>query len=216
MPVTLDRRKKATVGEVLAKKTATPADPELFLKELDEALSHCDNLADVLATWELLCPDDVRDQLFPPDQDEALSIWEKHEARVAEARRTEIAMRRKGGTLTSVDQVSDDELRNAAREGQDVLVVVRTARNPRQHRLAWALAQKIADAADFKDRDDAMDFLKIKARHVRYIADPRTGEVHIIPKSIAFASCSQAAFNRLMNRFVWVVCSEILPGRGRG
>jgi len=124
----------------------------------------------------------------------------------------EIPMRRFGDALHAVDEVSAQQLRAAAKEGADVLVVVRSRRNPDQHRFAWALASKVAEACGFFDPEDAMDFLKIKARHVRYVTDPRTGQIHLVPKSINFASCTQAEFSRLINRMVWLVCSEILPG----
>lgn len=125
----------------------------------------------------------------------------------------EIAMRRRGATLVPVDEIAADELRLAAKDGSDVMVEVRTRRSIRQHRYAWALAQKVADSCEHvHDRADAMEMLKIAARHVRWVVDWRTGEMHAIPKSIAFASCTQAQFSRLMDRFVFIVLRDILPG----
>ena len=112
---------------------------------------------------------------------------------------SELVMRRKGRALYPVDEIAADELCNAVAEGGTVMVTAKARRNIDQHRLAWALAQKVADATDLHDRDDAMDFLKIKARHFRSIADPQTGLVHLVPKSISFASCPQEVFNRLLN-----------------
>jgi hypothetical protein len=129
---------------------------------------------------------------------------------------TEIAMRREGQHLVPVDEVSAGEVWTIP-EKRDVLVMVKTPRNVRQFKLAWALAQKVSEAVDFlHDREDAMDWLKIKARHVRMLQNPRTKQVAIIPKSIAFASLSQDAFNRIFNRMVWVVCNEIIPGLQEG
>lgn len=124
----------------------------------------------------------------------------------------ELAMHREGTHLVPVDNIAAEELMAYPRE-RGLLVTIKTPRNPRQFRLAWALASVIADAIDWlHDRDDAMDWLKIKCRHVKYITDPKTGEVAIIPKSIAFASLSQDAFNRLFNRMIFVTTSEIIPG----
>lgn len=121
-------------------------------------------------------------------------------------------MRREGNRLAPIDPISAEELLTVPAD-RDVLVVVKQPRNVRQHRLAWALAEKIHEACDWlKDREDAMDFLKIKARHVKYITDPRTGKIEIIPKSIAFASLSQDAFDRVFRRMVYVTCAEIVPG----
>lgn len=125
---------------------------------------------------------------------------------------TEIAMRREGNRLAPVDQIAADELGHV-QIGKDVMVTVRAPRNIRQHRLAWALAQKISEACDWlHDREDAMDWLKIKSRHVKLLHNPVTGSVAVIPKSIAFASLDQAAFSRLLNRMIYVICSEIVPG----
>jgi len=129
---------------------------------------------------------------------------------------TEIAMRRDGSHLVPLDEVSAEAVRQIPTT-QDVLVTVKTPRNLRQFRLAWALAQMVSEAVDFlHDREDSMSWLKIKARHVRMIQNPRTKQVAIIPKSIAFASLSQDAFNRIFNRMVWVVCNEIIPGLQEG
>lgn len=125
----------------------------------------------------------------------------------------EIACRRRGSTLVPVDEIAADELRLAAKDGADVMVEVRSRRNPKQHRLAWALAEKVAQSCDhLRDRDEAMDALKIAARHVEWRTDLRTGEVHPVPKSIAFASCTQAQFSRLLNRFLHIVVTDVLPG----
>ncbi len=125
----------------------------------------------------------------------------------------EIACRRRGGTLVPVDEIAADKLRLAAKDGADVMVEVRSRRNPKQHRFAWALAEKVAQSCEhIHDREDAMDMLKIAARHVRWVTDWRTGEMHPVPKSIAFASCPQAQFSRLMDRFVHIIVRDILPG----
>lgn len=124
----------------------------------------------------------------------------------------EIAMRREGNRLAPVDPISEEDLQKVPL-AKDVLVTVRTPRNLRQFRMAWALAAKVAASCDFlHDSEDAMDWLKIKARHVKMIQDPRTQQVAIIPKSIAFASLSQDAFKRVLDRMVYVVCSDIVPG----
>lgn len=128
----------------------------------------------------------------------------------------EIAMVKQGGRLVPCDQFSADELMLAAKEGQGVMVRVRTPRNIRQHRLAWTLAALVADAEGLPDKEDAMDLIKRKARFVHSYVVRRTGEIIIRPKSIAFASCSQQDFGRLFNRMIWVVCHDIIPGLPEG
>lgn len=125
---------------------------------------------------------------------------------------TELAMRREGNRLAPVDPLSEEELQ-CVPLNRDLLVTIKTPRNLRQFRLAWALATKVADACGFlHDKEDSMDWLKIKARHVKYIQDPHTQIVSIIPKSIAFASLSQDAFKRVFDRMVYVTVTEIIPG----
>lgn len=125
-------------------------------------------------------------------------------------------MRREGSHLVPVDEVSAEEVRLIPTT-QDLLVTVKTPRNVRQFRLAWALAQKVSEAVDFlHDRDDAMSWLKLKSRHVTMLQNPRTNQVAIIPKSISFASLGQDAFARIFNRMVYVTCTEIIPGLNDG
>lgn len=125
-------------------------------------------------------------------------------------------MRREGNRLAPVDPLSDEELSKIPL-GKDLLVTVKSPRNMRQFKLAWALAKKVSDACDFlPDSETAMDWLKIKARHVKMIQDPRTEVVSIIPKSIAFASLSQDAFKRVFDRMVYVTVAEIIPGLDEG
>jgi len=123
----------------------------------------------------------------------------------------EIAMIKRGGHLIPCDQFSADELMLAAKEGQGVMVKVRTPRNIRQHRMAWALAELVAEAEGLPDKEAAMDLIKRKARFVHSYVVKRTGEVHVYVKSIAFASCSQHEFNLLFNRMIHVVCHDIIP-----
>ena len=125
--------------------------------------------------------------------------------------KTEIPMRRKGGALHAIDQISDDDLRNAATEGATVMVTVRSPRSLYQHRLAWGLAQLLRDALGMRDRDEAMKLLKIKSGHVDYIQNPKTREVHVSPKSISFDKCKQDEFNIIFNRFI-LSASELLDG----
>lgn len=124
----------------------------------------------------------------------------------------EIPMKREGNHLVPVDQVAADMLESVP-ANTGVMVVVKVPRNLRQFRLAWALADIVAKSVDFlHDREDAMDWLKIKARHVRMIQDPLRGTVAIVPKSIAFASLDQAGFARVLDRMIYVTTTEIIPG----
>src|ERR1700722_1015636 len=114
-------------------------------------------------------------------------------------------MRREGGHLVPVDAVSAEMLAEIPLN-TGVMVTIKVPRNLRQFRLAWVLADIVSKSCDWlPDRETAMDWLKIKARHVRMIHDPLRNKTAIIPKSIAFASLDQAGFKRVFDRMVSVV-----------
>lgn len=124
----------------------------------------------------------------------------------------EIPMRREGAHLVPVDAVAAEMLAEVP-TNTGVMVTVKVPRNLRQFRLAWALADIVSKSVDFlADRESAMDWLKIKARHVRMIHDPLRNVTAIVPKSISFASLDQAGFARVLNRMIYVTTTEIIPG----
>lgn len=121
-------------------------------------------------------------------------------------------MRRINGKLETIDPVSAEAFEHVPCN-KDLFVVIRSRRNPKQHRLAWALASKITDGCDFlHDSEEAMTYLKYKTKHVKIVVDHKTGQSFVMPKSISFASMTQEQFSRFLNRAIYVVCSEIIPG----
>jgi hypothetical protein len=55
-----------------------------------------------------------------------------------------------------------------------------------------------------------MDELKIRVRHVKYITNPSTGEVRIVPKSLT--KLDGPGLSRLADRMIYVICRDIVPG----
>lgn len=128
----------------------------------------------------------------------------------------EIPMRREGSHLVPADSVAAEMMAEVP-INTGVMVTVRVPRNLRQFRLAWALADIVSKSVDFlHDREDAMTWLKIKARHVRMIHDPIRNVTAIVPKSIAFASLDQVSFRRVLDRMIFVTTTEIIPGLEEG
>src|SRR5215467_6103353 len=120
-------------------------------------------------------------------------------------------MQKINGKLETRDEISAEDFALVP-NNQDLFVTIKTHRSPKQHRFAWALAKKVSDSCEWlEDKDDAMTWLKMKAKHVKVIIDKRTGEVVLKPKSIAFASLPQDQFSRLMNRFIWIVVNDVIP-----
>lgn len=111
-------------------------------------------------------------------------------------------------------QVFEEEFA-AIKQNTDVTVTATQSRNIKQMRLAWALCRKIADSGALGDCDtrDVMNYLLLKAKHVRYVTNVHREGTEITPivKSIRFASMDQTAFDRLFNRLVFIVTSDVLP-----
>src|SRR3546814_11922729 len=92
----------------------------------------------------------------------------------------------------------------------------RRARNPRRHRLFWALVQIIKENTDARQSPDAIaDYLKIRAGHVEVFRRPG-GEVVEVPKSISFSKCSEDEFRGVIDRLMDVIRAEIIPGLDAG
>lgn len=104
---------------------------------------------------------------------------------------------------------------DSIKQNADVTVEATQSRNPKQFRLFWALAAKIADSGVMRDatQRDVVDYLLLKCKHVKYITTNFRGgtDTIAVPKSIRFASMDQTAFNRLFDRALYVIASEILP-----
>jgi hypothetical protein len=124
----------------------------------------------------------------------------------------EIPMRRDGSHLVPVDAIAAEMMAEVP-ANTGVMVTIKVPRNLRHFRLAWVLADIVSKSCDWlEDRETAMDWLKIKARHVRMIHDPLRNKTAIVPKSISFASLDQAGFKRVFDRMINVVITEIIPG----
>jgi hypothetical protein len=131
---------------------------------------------------------------------------------------TEIAMRKVLArdvppltqVLAAVDDASSQDLALVP-GGKDVLVKTKVDRNMVQFRRLWVLAQKLSEACSFlHDKDEAMDFILIGCKHVRWVANPKTGLVFPVAKSISDLDGDR--FARLYKRALYFICSEVVPG----
>lgn len=121
----------------------------------------------------------------------------------------------KGRALVPDDRKSADLL-SQVKIGRPVMVKTKTARNPKQHRLLWALASKIAENVErFQDAEHVVHELKIQTGHVerRQINVPGIGLVfQEWPKSIAYESMPQEEFAVWFKRVLDYVAKSIWPG----
>lgn len=121
----------------------------------------------------------------------------------------------KGKALVPADRQSEALLAKV-KSGRMVMVKTKTARNPKQHRLLWALAERIADNVErFDDADHVIHELKLNTGHVqrRQIRVPGLGILfQEWPKSIAYESMPQEEFAVWFEKVLAYVASDIWPG----
>lgn len=124
-------------------------------------------------------------------------------------------VRRIGNALEPADPAALD-LIQSVKPGGSLWLRGNRARNPRRHRLFWALVQIIKENTDARQSPDAIaDYLKIRGGHVEVFKRPN-GEVVEVPKSISFSKCSEGEFKAFIDRLMDVIRTEIIPGLDEG
>src|SRR3546814_20595842 len=102
-----------------------------------------------------------------------------------------------------------EQLGASLKPGQSMWLEGRRARNPRRHRLFWALVQIIKENTDARQSPDAIaDYLKLRAGHVEVFRRPG-GEVVEVPKSIRFSKCSARSADRRVGTECGKTCSYL-------
>jgi hypothetical protein len=125
---------------------------------------------------------------------------------------TAFLMQKHLGRLQAVDDVGQQYL-SKIRQGETFLVEIKRARNPRQHRLYWALCGIVADNSDkYQDAEQVSMALKIATGHVIPHINPADGRTYWIPKSIAFHAMPQDEFAPFFDKCIAIVASRFLPG----
>lgn len=116
-----------------------------------------------------------------------------------------------GASLVPVDEQALEALR-AIPLGRDVMVSVKVARNPKHHRLLFAMLNLIVQRTNkFDGTDEALTALKIACGLVDPYIDAETGKTFFVPRSIAFESMSQDEFSGFFDRSVFVATSRWFP-----
>ena len=113
--------------------------------------------------------------------------------------------------IFGADQIADDELKHLA-VGEAAWAEITTPKSLALLRYLWAIAQKLADGGLYDDKDEAMIDLKIRARFAQF--EYVGGRVIIKPKSLS--KQRRDVLSRLADRFVYVVCHDLLPEMPEG
>jgi hypothetical protein len=119
-------------------------------------------------------------------------------------------MRRTASGFAPCDEEAINEVRRVP-IGKPVLVEIKAARNPKQHRLLWAMLTIIAEAGEFPSTDAALITLKTATGLVEAIQMDKNGTVQLIPKSISFANMRQTEFAAWFESAINVVVTRWLP-----
>lgn len=135
---------------------------------------------------------------------------------------TELILRKRASTrvgeigLFCDVEVWEEEF-SAIKNDSDVKAVVSQPRSLKQHKFAWALATKVAEACDFlESKDDAMNYMLIESRHARFIYDQRRDISYAVPKPTNWGAMDGTAFTKLLKRMTHVVGTHIVPGIDNG
>jgi len=95
--------------------------------------------------------------------------------------------------------------------GEMFFVEPKRPRNPKHHRLAFALFQFVLDATDrFANVDQLLLWLKIQTGHYEEHIEA-DGRLVYVPKSISFASMTEDAFGEWHTKALEVIRRELLP-----
>lgn len=105
-----------------------------------------------------------------------------------------------------------EEMLASIKHGQEVLGEFKAARNVRQLRLYWAICTILAGQDIFPTKEAASNGIKFAVGHVDTVIMPDTGEIELVPQSIAFESMKQADFNSFFAAAIRAVCTRWLPG----
>ena len=124
-----------------------------------------------------------------------------------------IICRKINGHLVPVDDEASDALAKV-RDGRDVTVEFKMSRNPRHHRLFFALIQFVRIHSDTMATATVKQIktaLKLATGHVETFVDCQTGQSVMVPKSIAFESMDQTEFNKFFDDAVSVIATRWMP-----
>lgn len=114
--------------------------------------------------------------------------------------------------FTAGDEATSEAMRKY-KVGETYRAEVSKPRNLTMHRRYWALVTLCYQNSDqFKSAEQCHEYLKIRAGHCEPIASKTTGEVFLVPKSIAFSEMDDVGFAEFWNKVVQVICEEIIPG----
>ena len=115
------------------------------------------------------------------------------------------------GALRPADDAAMEALEKI-KAGETVRVEFKRVRNPKQHRMYWALMGLLATYADTKcSPEDVSDWVKVAVGH-SYTANYLDGTSQVKPSSIAFGNLSQDRWDTFFDKVIDFAVTKIMPG----
>lgn len=117
-------------------------------------------------------------------------------------------------TLSGLVPADDQAAAEFKRVPPDKVVYVElvTARNPKQHRLLFALLNMMVTHGEFPSTEAALIALKFATGYVDSFKVDKTGETFMVPKSISYANMRGTEFSAWFDSAIKVVAERWLPG----
>lgn len=118
---------------------------------------------------------------------------------------------KKLATLRPVDQSGVDRIAKL-REGQQVEIQIKQARNGRQHRLYWAMIGLVYHQQNrYATQEQLSNAIKCAVGWCDEI-ELSSGKVMVTPRSISFSNMPQEQFSEFFDKVIELVVTKILPG----
>jgi hypothetical protein len=114
--------------------------------------------------------------------------------------------KKEDGKIYPINEEAEEEVLKM-KQGKPYAVTFSSARNPKFHRMVFAVANMIIENAPHKSYwsgKDAYHFIKaVELSHgfVDEMIDCK-GEVHLVPKSLAFENMEESEFKRLFDALI--------------
>ena len=123
----------------------------------------------------------------------------------------EVICKWNGHAFTPIDEVQAEIAAKAARGGKEIRMVVSHPRNPRQHRLLFALLKIVADN---HEKFDSVEKVLLALKFATGQAECNIVNDTVVwsPKSISFSSMGQEEFNSFFDAALDAVTGWMLVG----
>jgi hypothetical protein len=114
------------------------------------------------------------------------------------------------GALWPADFAAEEFMERVG-EGKEIMVTPRKARNPKHHRLLFAMLRKIVDNSDqWASESELLDNLKLATGLAEIRVNLLTGKPYAVPASISFAAMDQVKFAAWFDQAVSILAMRVL------